>query len=243
MARAPLRIAAMGDIHCRRDDSARLRELVKQLNAEADLLLLCGDLTDRGLIEEARVLADALAALRIPCAAVLGNHDWDAGLSGEVSARLCSAGVIVLDGEHVVLEGVGIAGVKGFGGGFEQRTLQAFGEPLVKAFVQEGVNEALKLEAALGQLDTTRKIVLLHYAPIAKTTEGEQPEIVAYLGTSRLAGPIDAYGADVIFHGHAHHGSPEGQTAKGIRVYNVAAPLLRKTLGHSFRVIELNVEA
>lgn len=242
MASAPLRVAAMGDIHCRREDSPRLRELVKQLNAEAELLLLCGDLTDRGLAEEARVLADALSALRMPCAAVLGNHDWDAGLSGEVAARLGAVGVAVLDGEHVVLEGVGVAGVKGFGGGFEQRTLQAFGEPLVKAFVQEGVNEALKLEAALGQLDTARKLVLLHYAPIAKTTEGEQPEIVAYLGTSRLAGPIDAYGADLVFHGHAHHGSLEGQTSKGNRVYNVAAPLLRRALGRSFRVFELDVD-
>lgn len=242
MMETTLRVAVVGDLHCRKDDSARLRELVKQVNAEADVLLLCGDLTDRGVTEEARILADALSALRTPCAAVLGNHDWDAGLTGEISERLHAAGVVVLDGEHVVLEGLGIAGVKGFGGGFEQRTLQAFGEPLVKAFVQEGVNEALKLEAALGQLDTPHKLVLLHYAPIAKTTEGEQPEIVAYLGTSRLAGPIDAYGADLVFHGHAHHGSLEGETAKGIKVYNVAAPLLRRALGRPFRVVEVRVE-
>jgi Icc-related predicted phosphoesterase len=237
-----LRAAVAGDLHCRKEDSARVREFVKQVNAEAELLLLCGDLTDRGVPEETRILVDALSGLRMPCAAVLGNHDWDAGLADEISERLHAVGVVVLDGEHVVLEGIGIAGIKGFGGGFEQRTLQAFGEPLVKAFVQEGVNEALKLEAALGQLDTPQKIVLLHYAPIAKTTEGEQPEIVAYLGTSRLAGPIDAYGADMVFHGHAHHGSLEGQTANGIKVYNVAAPLLRKTLGRSFRIVELQVD-
>lgn len=234
-----VRIAAAADLHCRVDQAARFRELVKRANADADLLVLCGDLTDRGLVDEAKALADSLSALRIPCAAVLGNHDFDAGLAREVAQVLHGVGVCMLDGDHLLLDDLGIAGIKGFGGGFDQATLQAFGEAPIKAFVQEAVNEELKLEAALGQLDTAKKVVIMHYAPVAKTTEGEHPEIRSYLGTSRLAAPIDLYGADAVFHGHAHHGSPEGRTAKGVPVYNVALPLLKKTKNEPFLLVEV----
>lgn len=225
----PFRVAAVGDLHCREDHRGRFRELVRQANAEAHVLLLCGDLTDRGLPREAATLAEELSALRIPCLGVLGNHDVEAGHAEEVEEILGRVGVRLLAGDHSVVDKVlGVAGVKGFGGGYGNATLQAFGEGTVRAYVQEAVNESLRLEAALGQLDTPRKVVITHYAPIPGTTEGENPEIRPFLGTSRLMGPIDRYGAQVVFHGHAHHGSPEGRTDKGVPVFNVAYPLLRR---------------
>lgn len=233
MARDPsskVRVAASGDLHCREDQHGRFRNFIKHVNEVADLLLLCGDLTDRGTPEEARTLAEDLSALRIPCVAVLGNHDYEAGCSKQVCAELAKASVHLLDGDHFIYEKVlGVAGIKGFGGGFGRATLQAFGEAPVKAFVQEGVSESLKLEAALGQLDTPKKVVMLHYSPVPETLLGEQPEIMPFMGTSRLAYPIDHYGAAVVFHGHSHHGSREGKTPGGIRVLNVAMPLLAKT--------------
>jgi Icc-related predicted phosphoesterase len=225
-----IRVAASGDLHCREDQHGRFRNFIKHVNEVADVLLLCGDLTDRGTAEEARVLAEDLSALHIPCAAVLGNHDYEAGCSKQICAELTKVGVHLLDGDHYVFEKtLGVAGIKGFGGGFGRATLQAFGEGPVKAFVQEGVSESLKLEAALGQLDTPKKVVMLHYSPVAETLVGEQPEIMPFLGTSRLAYPIDHYGAQVVFHGHAHFGSREGKTPGGIRVLNVAMPMLAKT--------------
>ena len=176
----------------------------------------------------------------MPCAAVLGNHDFEGNQVREIVRILGEVKVEVLDGDHAVFDRrLGIAGVKGFAGGFEKGLLQAFGEPIVKAFVQEAVNEALKLEAALAQLEIAKKVVLMHYAPIAGTTDGEDPELRAYLGTTRLTAPCEAFGAVAVFHGHAHHGAPEGRTPKGIPVYNVAMPLLKKTLDRRFRVVEL----
>jgi Icc-related predicted phosphoesterase len=235
------RLAAVGDLHCRSDQNGRFRELCKMINGEADVLILCGDLTDRGLRDEGQALADALATLTVPCLAVLGNHDHDHGASAEIEHLLAAAGVTMLDGDHEVLfDGeLGIAGVKGFGGGFGSGTLQAFGETPIKAYVQEAVNESLKLESALGQLDTDRKVVMMHYAPIVETTVGENPEIRPYLGTSRLEAPIDLYGANAVFHGHAHHGAAEGRTAKGVPVYNVAMPLLRKLCDRQFIVVDI----
>ncbi len=236
-----LRLAAVGDLHCRDDQQGRFRQLVKQVNEEAEILLLCGDLTDRGMIDEAKVLAEELAGLRVPCVAVLGNHDYEQGHAKEICAILTKAGVRCLDGDHFIFQKVlGIAGVKGFGGGFRNATLQAFGEGMIKGWVQEAVNESLKLEAALTQLDTPKKVVLMHYAPIVATTEGENPEIRPFLGTSRLCGPIDRYGAEAVFHGHCHHGSLRGQTDKGVPVYNVAMPLLRvHTPEHRFVTVEI----
>ncbi|HTP25908.1 MAG TPA: metallophosphoesterase [Anaeromyxobacteraceae bacterium] len=239
MAR-PFRLAAVGDLHCREEDHGRFREMVKAANGEAEGLVLCGDLTDRGLIDEAKTLAEALSLLRIPCAAVLGNHDFEAGHQREVARLLREVKVAVLDGEYWILDKrLGVAGVKGFASGFGRGTLQAFGEPAVKAFVQEAVNEELKLEAALAQLDTLHRVVITHYAPVVDTTEGEAPELKPFLGTSRLATPIDAFGAQAVFHGHAHHGSLEGRTPRGTPVYNVAMPLLRELLERRFRVVDI----
>src|SRR5512133_473880 len=240
MADGNFRLAAVADLHCRQDQHGRFRDLVKAVNGEAEGLVLAGDLTDHGTVDEAKTLAEVLALLRVPCAAVLGNHDFEGGAVKEIARILGEAKVQILDGDHAVFDRrLGIAGVKGFAGGFERGMLQAFGEPVVKAFVQEGVNEALKLEAALGQLDISRKIVIMHYAPIAATTDGEDPEIRAYLGTTRLSAPCEAFGALAIFHGHAHHGAPEGKTPKGTPVYNVAMPVLKRVLDRRFRVVEL----
>jgi Icc-related predicted phosphoesterase len=239
MADGTFRLAAVADLHCRQDQHGRFRELVKAVNGEAEGLVLAGDLTDHGTIPEAETLAEAFSGLRLPCAAVLGNHDFEGNQVKEIVRILGQANIEVLDGDHAVFDKrLGIAGVKGFGGGFDRGMLQAFGEPVVKAFVQEAVNEALKLEAALAQLDLPKKIVLVHYSPVPDTTAGEDPEIRAYLGTTRLAAPVDAFGALAVFHGHAHHGAAEGRTPKGVPVYNVAMPLLKRLMDRRFRVFD-----
>jgi Icc-related predicted phosphoesterase len=234
------RLAAAGDLHCRQEQAGRFRELVRAVNGEADALVLAGDLTDHGTVEEAKRLAEMLAELRVPCAAVLGNHDFEGGVVKEIVRLLAEAKVQVLDGDHALFQKrIGIAGVKGFAGGFERGMLQAFGEPAIKAFVQEAVSEALKLEAALAQLDVEKRVVLLHYAPVAATCEGEPAELLPYLGSSRLATACDAFGATVVFHGHAHHGVAEGRTPKGAPVHNVALPVLKKHGDRKFVVVEL----
>lgn len=235
-----IRVAAVGDLHCRDVDHGRFRQLVKQVNEESDILLLCGDLTDHGRVDEAKLLAEELSALRVPAVAVLGNHDYECGHEDQVIAELQRVNVRCLNGDAFVFEKtLGIAGIKGFGGGFGRATLQAFGEHHTKAFVQEAVSEALKLEMALGRMDLPKKIVIMHYAPVSQTIEGENPEIRAFLGSSRLERPIDDYGADYVFHGHAHHGALAGATQKGIPVHNVAMPLLQRQMDRRFLVVEI----
>jgi Icc-related predicted phosphoesterase len=239
-ASGTFRLAAAADLHCRQDQHGRFRELVKMVNGEAEGLVIAGDLTDHGLVEEAQTLAEALEQLRVPCAAVLGNHDFEGNAVREIVRILAAVKVQVLDGDHAIFDKrLGVAGVKGFGGGFDRGLLQAFGEPLVKAFVQEAVNEGLKLEAALAQLDLPKKVVLMHYAPVAATTQGEDPEIRPFLGTTRLAAACDAFGALAVFHGHAHHGVEEGRTPKGVPVYNVAMAVLKRTRDARFRTFEI----
>lgn len=223
------RIAAVGDLHCPRTGEDTLRVLFDHIASQADVVLLCGDLTDYGKPEEAILLARALSALgRLPILAVLGNHDYECGVADEVTRILSDGGVRVLDGSSTEIDGVGFVGVKGFAGGFGERALQPWGEPILKQFVRESVDEALKLESALAQLRVPTRIVLLHYSPIAATVEGEPKEIIPFLGSSRFEEPLDRYHATAVFHGHAHHGSLEGRTRDGIPVYNVAMPLLRR---------------
>jgi Icc-related predicted phosphoesterase len=225
-----VRFAALGDLHCTRESAGRFRPLFAQAAEQADALLLCGDLTDYGLREEAEVLANELAAASsIPIVAVLGNHDYESGTPDAVRSALVEAGVKVLDGEACEVHGVGIAGVKGFAGGYGRGALGPWGEGAIKAFVNEALNEALKLETALAKLRTPRRIALLHYAPIQGTVLGEPPEIYAFLGTSRLEDPLIRYPVDAVFHGHAHRGTLEGKTVNGIPVYNVAKPLLERS--------------
>ena len=227
--RTHLRIAAIGDLHVSRQSQGAFQPLFGQITADADVLVLCGDFTDYGLPEEARILARELtAAMKIPVLAVLGNHDYEAGKHHEIREILTDAGVSVLDGEAVEIQGVGFAGVKGFCGGFGRGALGPWGEHIIKQFVQEAVDEALKLEAALARLRTSQRVAVLHYSPIRATVEGEPPEIFPYLGSGRLEEPINRYRVNAVFHGHAHRGSPEGRTSTGVPVYNVAMPLLAR---------------
>jgi Icc-related predicted phosphoesterase len=236
------RLAAVGDLHVKKTSQGALQPLLCPVNEQADLLLLCGDLTDYGLPEEAHILAEELrAAVTIPIVAVLGNHDYESGQHVEVCRILTAAGVKVLDGEAYEIHGTGIAGAKGFAGGFGRATLGAWGEPATKRFLQEAVDEALKFEGALARLRTARRIAMLHYSPIRATVEGEPLEIFAYLGTSRLEEPLNRHPVNMVFHGHAHHGCLEGRTSTGIPVFNVAMPLLLQKFPDRppFRVFEL----
>lgn len=236
-----LRFAAVGDIHCTKDSTGTLRGLFAQASDAADALLLCGDLTDYGLPEEARVLAGELAAAKVPIVAVLGNHDFESDAQDEVRRILADAGVHLLDGEACEIHGVGIAGAKGFAGGYGRATLGSWGERPIKQFVNEAIQEALKLESALAKLRTTERIALLHYSPIAATVQGEPMEIFPFLGSSRLEEPLIRYPVTAVLHGHAHRGSPEGKTVNGTPVYNVALPLLKRSYPQQppFRLIEL----
>ncbi|WP_146652002.1 metallophosphoesterase family protein [Labilithrix luteola] len=237
----PMRIAAVGDLHVTKESSGRLRPIFAQLEGRADVLLLCGDLTDYGLVEEAHILARELSVLKIPMLGVLGNHDFESGHVDKVVEILSEAGVRVLDGDSHEIGDVGFAGAKGFAGGFGRGTLGPWGEPAVKSFVKEALDESLKLESALARLRMDRRIALLHYAPIKATVEGEPAEIYPFLGCSRLEEPLERYPVSFAFHGHAHRGSLEGRTRVGTPVYNVAMPLLRRQLSPDLpiRLVEL----
>lgn len=240
-----VRVAAMADLHVGREIPREIRLALDRARDEADVLVLCGDLTDRGLVAEAMLLGRELAGLNVPVVAVLGNHDYESGHVDEVTRTLVEHGVHVLDGDAVEVAGIGFAGVKGFGGGFGRGALGAWGEAAIKAFVQEAVDEAMKLERALAQLQTLRRVALLHYAPIRATVEGEPLEIHPFLGSSRLEEPLHHYPVDAVLHGHAHHGTFEGQTTSGVPVYNVSASLLAARAGDgvALHVIELSVDA
>lgn len=244
MATVPevVRVAAVSDVHYGKASQGALQPLFAQITEQADVLLLPGDLTDYGLAEEARLLArDLTAALKIPVIGVLGNHDFESGQQDEIRKILADAGVIMLDGDAHEVHGVGFAGVKGFAGGFGRGALGAWGEPTIKVFVHEAIQEALKLETALARLRTPHRIALLHYAPVRDTVAGEPLEIYPYLGSSRLEEPLTRYSVTAVFHGHAHKGAPEGRTGSGIPVFNVALPLLRASYPDQppFRLFEV----
>jgi Icc-related predicted phosphoesterase len=223
-----VRIAALADLHCTKMSQGKIAPLLEHVAATADVLLLGGDLTDYGLPDEAHVLVRELSTTKVPIVAVLGNHDLESGKGDEVKRILVEAGVNVLDGDAVEIGGVGFAGVKGFAGGFGEHALGPWGEDAIKRFVQEAVDEALKLEAALARLRMPIRVALLHYSPVEDTVRGEPPAIFPFLGCSRLEEPIDRYHVRAVFHGHAHFGTAEGRTKGGVPVYNVSLPLLRR---------------
>ncbi|MBX6369628.1 MAG: metallophosphoesterase [Rhodospirillales bacterium] len=237
--RRSLRVAAVGDLHVTGPGGPSYREIFAEISEVADVLCLCGDLTNVGSIREAEALADQLRSLRIPAAAVLGNHDWESGCVADVVRILERAGLTLLGEEVLVVEGVGFAGAKGFAGGFDARMLSPFGEPEIKAFVAAARNEATMLERALAAVhECERVVVVLHYAPIAATTAGEPAEIVPFLGSSRLAEVIDRFPVSAVFHGHAHHGSFRGATPKGTPVYNVAQTVPKEG-GRQYALVEV----
>lgn len=243
--REVVRVAAVGDIHHGKNAAqGSLQPLFSQITDTADVLVLAGDLTDYGQPEEARALArEITSTLKIPCVAVLGNHDYEAGQQAEVSRILRDAGVVVLDGDSTEVHGVGFAGVKGFCGGFGRRALGPWGEEIIKHFVREAVDEALKLESALARLRTDRLIAIVHYSPIEGTVEGEPKEIYPFLGCSRLEEPIGRYPVSCVFHGHAHHGQPEGRTTKNVPVFNVSASLMREIFPERpFRLVDIDMK-
>ncbi len=244
MEKEIVRIAAVADIHAKKTSQGAFHSLFSKATEEADVLLLCGDLTDYGAIEEAKILAKEItSSLRIPALGVLGNHDVESGHEKEIVQIMTDAGVVMLDGDAHEVHGVGFAGVKGFGGGFGRRQLGAWGEKIIKDFVHEAIEEALKLESALARLRTPQKIAVLHYAPIQATVVPEPPEIIPFLGSSRLEDPVDRYRCSAVFHGHAHRGSLEGRTKSNVPVYNVAMPLLLATQPDRppFRVVQVPI--
>ncbi|MFL6125328.1 metallophosphoesterase [Actinophytocola sp.] len=226
-----IRIAAVGDVHLGEDARGLLRPALENLPEHADVLLLAGDLTRHGTLDEARVVADEFADLAVPVVAVLGNHDYHGNVPDDITKLLEDSGMRVLEGDAVTLSldggTLGVAGVKGFGGGFAGKCASNFGEPEMKAFVEHTIERAERLREALASLDTDVKVALTHYSPIPETLRGEPPEIYPFLGCYQLGEVIDACDVDIALHGHAHFGCEQGVTPGGTRVRNVAQPVIR----------------
>jgi len=226
-----VRIAAIGDVHCKLDSKGHLRQVFDRIASDADILLVCGDITHFGLTEEASVFVEEVARVldKIPALGVLGNHDFESGKQDAIGRQLSDSGLTILDGNSREIYGVGFTGVKGFGGGFGLRALQPWGEPAIKNFVKEVADETHKLEAGLSKLDSGPKIVLMHYSPIIDTVAGEPLELFPFLGSSRLEGPINRFTVTAVFHGHAHYGFFKGKTSADIPVYNVSTAVLKNS--------------
>jgi Icc-related predicted phosphoesterase len=222
-----VKIAAAGDLHVHDKPSGAYRSFFANVSSKADIVVLCGDLTNLGTVAEAECLAADLSVCAIPVVGVLGNHDYQSGHAEEVKRILRDGKMVLLDDETFEFQDVGFAGVKGFPGGFNRHMLTSFGEDAIKRFVNEAIVESLTLENALRSLSTSKIAVVLHYSPIAQTLQGEPPEIYPFLGCSRLAETIDQFDVDMVFHGHAHKGTFEGRTNKGVPVFNCCIELMR----------------
>lgn len=235
-----LRVAAMGDLHVGENDRQPYRQVFAEISAQADVLVLCGDLTNYGKSHEVQILVEDLATCAVPVIGVLGNHDYECGQPQEVCRMLTHAGVRLLDGEAYEIGGVGFAGCKGFVGGYGRYMLSAFGEHEIKSFVQASVEENLKLETSLRMLRTERAVVVLHYSPIPETLVGEPPEIFPFLGCSRMAETIDRFeNVGLVVHGHAHRGAYAGRTPRGAAVFNVSVPVLMHESGRPYVIYEV----
>jgi Icc-related predicted phosphoesterase len=227
-----INVAAIGDVHVGPDSAGSLRRQLASVPDRADLLLIAGDLTKSGAVEEADVVAAELQGLSVQVVAVLGNHDHHSDRPAEIAAILRDVGVAVLEGDAIRVDtpngSVGVAGVKGFGGGFAGTNAAEFGEPEMKAFVRHSKERAEALESALDSLDTDVRIALLHYAPVRETLQGEPPEIFPFLGSFLFGEAVDRAGADLVVHGHAHRGIERGLTPGGVHVRNVAQTVIRQ---------------
>ncbi|MCL5961364.1 MAG: metallophosphoesterase [Chloroflexi bacterium] len=226
-----IRVAAIGDVHCWEGADGHFKPLFSKINSEADVFLLAGDLTMAGKVEEAEVLMRELEVVKVPMVAVVGNHDCDEGKDNEIADLLRRREIPVLEGNSVVFQvdgkTVGIAGTKGFCGGFDKYAVAPYGEQALKDFVHASLTEAYKLEEALSPLDADYRVVLLHYAPIRDTVVGEALELWPFLGSSALIKPVERFGANVVFHAHAHYGSPRGTSKNGVPVFNVARTVMK----------------
>jgi Icc-related predicted phosphoesterase len=226
-----IRVAALGDLHAGVDSVGTIRPQLADVSQRADVLLIAGDLTKRGLVVEAEVLADELRDVGVPVVAVLGNHDHHSGLADGVRKAVEAVGVAVLEGEATVLEVDGtrlaVAGAKGFGGGFAGAAATGFGEDEMKELVRHTQAIADGLRQALAGVEADHRVALLHYAPVPETLKGEPEQIYPWLGSYLLAEAVDASGADLVLHGHAHRGTEKGTTPGGVPVRNVALPVIR----------------
>jgi Icc-related predicted phosphoesterase len=236
-----IRVAAVGDVHVGEDNYGQLRPYLTKLTDQADVLLLAGDLTRHGTPAEGRLVAEEFKGLSVPVVAVLGNHDYHSDAQTEITAMLSDAGVRVLECSSTVLtcaggSTLGVAGSKGFGGGFAGKAATAFGEPEIKAFVTHTERMAAQLREQLAELETDYRVALTHYSPVKDTLAGEPPEIYPFLGSYLLAEAMDSTGTDLAVHGHAHAGTEKGATPGGVRVRNVALPVL----GRAYAVYCLN---
>jgi len=234
-----VRLAAIGDLHYKEDSAGLADEILADVEQAADVLLLAGDLADKGRPEEMAVMLGDLRRLRLPILAVVGNHDHESDQHVLLISMMRDAGICVLDCETCVIGDVGFVGTKGFCGGFGARTVATFGERALKSFVGTSIAEAARLERALASLETKRRVAIMHYSPIRETLAGESMELYPFLGTSRLAEVLDRCGVDAAFHSHAHHGHPMGTTPGGIPVYNVSRFVLQRETGRSYCVLEV----
>jgi len=236
-----IRIAAVGDVHYDRHSKDKLASHFEALSDRADLLLIAGDLTQSGAIEEAQALAEDLRRATVPVAAILGNHDFHQNNEKEILKTLRAAGVVALEGQTARFEvrgrSVGIMGLKGFGGGFSGACVTEFGEPETKAFARHARQQADLLREGLQALNTDYRFALLHFSPVEETLLGEKREIYPFLGSYMLGDAIDAAGADAAFHGHAHIGSEKGTTPGGVPVRNVAQMVIR----HAYQIYSFDV--
>ncbi|MDB5721784.1 MAG: metallophosphoesterase [Alphaproteobacteria bacterium] len=233
-------LAAIGDLHVTETCQNRYRGMFAEISEAADVLALCGDLTNFGKVSEAEILAEDLRHCSIPMVGVLGNHDFEFGVPDEVLRIFQQAGVTMLGEQATMIEGVGFAGAKGFIGGFGRGELGPFGEQAIKIFVDEAREEARKLENGLRSLRTDRAVAVLHYAPIAETVEGEPLEIYPFLGSSRLANAIDRFdNVKAVVHGHAHRGAYSGHTPGGVPVYNCAQFVVEPAFGRPYALLEV----
>ncbi|HWH18648.1 MAG TPA: metallophosphoesterase [Allosphingosinicella sp.] len=240
IANGAITLAAIGDLHISEASERRYRDMFAEISEVADVVALCGDLTNFGKTHEAEMLAEDLRACTIPIVGVLGNHDYECGQPEKVAEILHQAGMTVLDEQAAVVEGVGFAGVKGFIGGFGRGELGAFGEEAIKVFVDESINEARKLENALRTLRTDRAVAVLHYSPVEDTVEGEPKEIYPFLGSSRLADAVDRFdNVKAVVHGHAHTGAFRGRTPRGVPVYNCAQFVVEREEGRPYTLLEI----
>lgn len=234
-----MRIAAIGDIHCTADYPGLIKELLGDIETKADVLVMAGDLTNTGLIEEMQVFVDGLADFSLPKVAVMGNHDHESDQVELLMKMMTTSGIIVLDSSVCEIDGVGFVGTKGFCGGFDDRRVRPFGESALKAFIQTTVEEVVRLENALERLGASRKVAILHFAPVRETLQGESPELYPFLGSSLFADALDRHAISFAVHGHAHHGSLQGFTPKKIPVYNVARFVLSRFTGTAYRLITI----